>query len=329
MTLQSPPAQDPGAQYSALTQGCGVVAFDDRTQIEVAGRDRVTFVHNLCTNDIKRLQPGQGCEAFLTTVQGHTLAHILVFATPQSLILETAAGCGPALLQHLDHYLISEDVQLLDRTAEWCEWLLAGAAAPQVLQTWNVTLPWQHACEHGHVRLDGLPVSVRCVPWFQGPSFQLVARREHAADLTCRLQQAGVVACTADAFHSVRIEAGFPWFPWDITERNLPQEIARDAQTISYNKGCYLGQETVARLDAVGHVNRRLAGLRCDGVQLPPAGTPLTLNDVPLGHVTSAAYSPRLAAPLALALLRVQHTAPGSRLTWAGGTAEVIALPLA
>ena len=312
----------------ALTEGCGVVAFPDRTQIEVTGRDRVTFVHNLCTNDIKRLQPGQGCEAYLTTVQGRTLAHVLVFATPKSVVLETAAGCGPALMQHLDHYLITEDVQLSDRTAEWSEWLLAGTAAPQVLQQLNVTARLENPCDHVHVQIEGRSVSLRSVPWLQSPSFQLVTTRERALDLAHRLQQAGATACAVDAFHAARLESGFPWYPWDITEQNLPQEIARDAQTINFKKGCYLGQETVARLDALGHVNRRLAGLRCEGRQVPESGTPLTVSDATVGRVTSAAYSPRLHAPLAIALVRVEHAAPGSRLTYAGGTAEVIALPL-
>jgi folate-binding protein YgfZ len=126
-----------------------------------------------------------------------------------------------------------------------------------------------------------------------------------------------------------RLEGGFPWFPWDITEKNLPQEVGRDSSAISFSKGCYLGQETVARLDALGHVNRRLCGVRCDGTQMPNGGESLLADEKPVGQITSAAFSPRLNAPLAFAYLRIPHDSAGSRLTWSGGTAEVVALPLA
>jgi folate-binding protein YgfZ len=315
-------------QYVALTEGCGLVAFHDRTQIEITGRDRTTFLHNLCTNDVKRLEPGRGCEAYLTTVQGRTRAHVLIFCTPNSLIVETAAEEGPSLISHLEHYLVTEDVELRERTAEWCQWLLAGEGTPQLLHRLHAATELANACDHTRVQIDELPVWLRSVPWLQDGSFQFVTAQELADTLAQRLLQAGAVACDAGVFHMARLESGFPWFPWDVTDQNLPQEVGRNEQTLSLTKGCYLGQETVARLDSRGHINRILSGLRCETAQLPEAGTPLTADGKEVGRVTSAAYSPRLGAPLALAYVRVEHATPGGRLACPSGTAEVIQLPL-
>jgi folate-binding protein YgfZ len=120
------------------------------------------------------------------------------------------------------------------------------------------------------------------------------------------------------------LEAGWPWYGVDITEDNLPQEVNRNEQAISFTKGCYLGQETVARIDALGHVNRRLAGLRFDADDLPRPGLELRIDGKGVGTVTSAAWSPRWDRPIALALLRQKPSAVGTRLASDVGEAEVI-----
>jgi len=153
---------------------------------------------------------------------------------------------------------------------------------------------------------------------------------DNFADIRASLILAGAAACGEKAFRAARIENGTPLYAVDISEENLPQEIGRDQLAISFTKGCYLGQETVARIDALGHVNRILCGVRfsCDSV--PGVGTPL-FSDVPdksVGQITSSCWSPRLKSPLALAFLKRGHHEPGMKLKWEGGAAEVIALPL-
>jgi len=125
-----------------------------------------------------------------------------------------------------------------------------------------------------------------------------------------------------------RLEAGFPFFDRDITAENLPQEVGRDAQAISFQKGCYLGQETVARIDALGHVNRVLRGVKFDGPAVPPPATVLLAGGKEVGRVTSAAWSPRRRAPLAFAYLRQSAAKAGTRLESSTGPSEVVALPL-
>jgi folate-binding protein YgfZ len=125
------------------------------------------------------------------------------------------------------------------------------------------------------------------------------------------------------------VEAGFPLFGHDIGEDNLPQEVGRDAQAISFKKGCYLGQETVARIDALGHVNRLLCGVKFTADTVPAGGTTLVAAGKEVGHVTSAVWSPRLKSALALAFVRRLHATAGTRLESEAGAAEVVTLPVA
>ena len=135
--------------------------------------------------------------------------------------------------------------------------------------------------------------------------------------------------CGHQSVEMARIEAFTPDYGRDISADNLPQEVARDARAISFVKGCYIGQETVARLDARGHVNRTLVGVRFDGATVPEPGTELTgETGKVMGRVTSAAFSPTFAAPLALAYLRRESNQPGTKLQSAGGAGEVVALPV-
>ncbi|MBC7821917.1 MAG: hypothetical protein IAG10_33945, partial [Planctomycetaceae bacterium] len=126
-----------------------------RTQIEITGRDRVKFLHSFCTNDIKKLQPGQGCEAFVTNVNGKVLGHIFVFAERESLWLES--GAAAALLPHFDKYVITDDVRFVDRSAEFAELLLAGPPSTELLERFGLSvssLPRYGHLSHGS---DALP----------------------------------------------------------------------------------------------------------------------------------------------------------------------------
>jgi folate-binding protein YgfZ len=131
-----------------------------------------------------------------------------------------------------------------------------------------------------------------------------------------------------EAFEAARIEAGFPMFGHDITENNLPQEVSRNGRAISFTKGCYLGQETVARIDALGHVNKTLVGLRYLVSQVPKVGATILNGDEPVGTVTSATWSPKHEAPMALGYIRRGFNTPGTRLASHIGPTEVEVIAL-
>lgn len=312
------------AEYGRLTGASALVDVSSRTQIELAGADRAVFLQRLCTNDLRKLVPGAGCEIFFTNVQGKVLGHGFVFCTPDSLVVETVPDQEHNLLQHLDRYLIRENVVLTPRTQDWAELFLAGPAAPAVLTQAGLPVPagrLQH--ENGN---SPRPVAVRRVELTGPNGFLLSCGRPDLPDLREALLGRGAAPCGWRAFEAARIEAGTPFFGQDISDDHLPQEVARDALAISFTKGCYLGQETVARIDALGHVNKTLCGVRFQA--MPGPGAELSAAGKPAGIVASVAESPKLGGPLALAYVRRGHHAPGTRLESASGVAEVVQLPL-
>lgn len=317
------------AGYQTLTTGAGLVDRAERTQVELTGEDRASFLHNLCTNDIRKLPPRAGCEAFITTAQGKILAFVLVYSGPNALVVETVPGQAEKLLHHFDKYRIRERVEFTNRSQDWAGWLLAGAESEAVLKK---------AVSHGKLpaaRLDSTEVTISHHPvWlrrvdFAGPvGFMVDCARGDVIAVAAALRAAGAQRVEREAFEAARIEAGFPFFGHDITENNLPQEVGRDARAISFTKGCYLGQETVARIDALGHVNKTLVRLRYLVPHVPRVGATVLNGDEPVGSVTSATWSPRYEAPLALGYVRRGFNTPGTRLATPTGPTEVEVLAL-
>ncbi len=269
------------------TTAITVYDLSDRTQIELTGEDRAKFLHGFCTNDIKGLQPGQGCEAFLPNIKGRVLGHIFVFAGPQSLWLDTTAGQETKIIPHLDRYLIREDVQLIGRSEERAELFVTGTHAAQLLMVED-GLPL-----YGCVSREafGNPLDIRRVDLLNEPGFLLSMPRSAIETTRSSLLAVGCRAGSADEFETRRIEAGFPYYGRDITEDNIAQEVARTKQAISFTKGCYLGQEPIARLDAMGHTNKELRRVVFEqGVKLT-AGASILAADTEdeAGVITSVA----------------------------------------
>ena len=305
--------------------------IQDRTQIEVTGRDRVKFLHSFCTNDIKKLQPGQGCEAFVTNVNGKVLGHIFVFAERDSLWLESVGGSAATLLPHFDKYVITEDVRFTERSSEFAELLLAGPPSTELLERFGLPvteLPLYGHLSHGS---DALPLrSLRRVDWFGSPTWLLsmpVAQRD---EVQRTLTQTGARQADNDEVHALRIAAGFPIYGIDITEDNLAQEVGRTELAISFTKGCYLGQEPIARIDAMGHVNRQLCRVEISSGPLPNSGTPIldkpAPDGKPIGTITSSTlkWLGDADKPLALGYLRSAFAKTGTKVFVGSGEANVL-----
>ena len=283
--------------------------------IKVRGNDRHTFLHNLCTNDVKSLTPGSGCEAFFTNVQGKTLCHALLFCLEEAVWISTDPQLADQLLPHLDKYLIREDVQLVDKTSELNTYLLAGpkatTIAEQTLET-KLSEPLQH-----RPSLADPNVIIG-----NGP-FGILVFAPADSDVSELLVEKGALLVGSDTIELARLEAKFPASGRDITLENLPQEIDRDKLAISFTKGCYLGQETVARIDALGRVNKQLVSLKFDGSDVPEVGTELVLEEKNVGTVTSACWSPKLECPIALGFVRCEAIEKQATLSSTSGNAMI------
>jgi folate-binding protein YgfZ len=302
-----------------------------RSRVELRGADRRAFLHNFSTNDIRNLADGDGCEAFLLNAKGQVLFYVQVWQRPESIVLEAGAGRGAALLKHLDRYIIREKVTVHDRTTEWGEAIVVGDAAASVLQsTLAVDLP-----ERPNASVDvtgSADVTLTRLPWSPQTAWALVGPTAEIESIRARLIAAGAEPSTSETLEALRIEAGLPLDGVDTSEKNLAQEIDRNDRTLHFRKGCYLGQETVARLDAMGHVNKTLVGLRFasdDLAAVPAAGLELTAGGASVGHVTSAAHSARLGRWIALGYVRQGSNVPGTRLDSSCGPVDVVQLPQA
>lgn len=316
------------AEYHALTQGAGLADLTGLTVLEATGADRVNLLHSFTTNDVKKLPVGRGCEAFVTTPQGKTLSHVWLLKREDALLLLTTPGQAATLAGHLQRYIVSEDVTLRDLTDERGVLLVAGARAAEVLRACCPAAPPDELLAPADVRIADRPAILVRIELTLPASYLLVTRLDDVTTIDTALVAAGATHASRPAVEIARLEAGVPLFGQDITADNLPQEIGRDRQAISFTKGCYLGQETVARIDALGHVNRQLVGLRFEGEVVPPAGELLMFEGKEVGQITSAAWSPKLNAGLAIALVRRQQAKAGTRLTSSAGDAGVITLPL-
>jgi folate-binding protein YgfZ len=326
--MNSHPTSEQLQQYEALRHKAALAALDSRGEIVLSGADCASFLHNFCTNEVKALAPGQGCEAFFCNLQGKILGHGYIFRCQQSLSIDTVAGGREALASHLDRYLIREDVTISDRTAEAAKLLLCGPKAVELLTALSGSAPSETLLSHRQAKIGDVTLQIRCLPYVLPRSYCLVCDPARLAEIRERLLAAGAVACSPEVLEAARIESGAPLYGTDITDANLPQEVARDEPAISFQKGCYLGQETVARIDALGHVNRQLVGVRLEGDALPPAEATLTSDDQPVGQMTSAAWSPQLKAVLVLAYVKSKHAKPGTVLACEGVRGEVVSLPV-
>jgi len=233
----------------------------------------------------------------------------------------------------LDKFIIMDDVTLEDVTDELGALSVEGPGTPNVLRSLGApsidSLP-----ELGHVESTISGVECHIVRRSPGevPGAEFIAERAELPTLWQALvhiaRALGGGPIGYEALSILRLEAGIPWFGYDFDETVIPHEAGLENSHISYTKGCYTGQEIVERVRSRGHVNRRRVGVAFSGTVVPPPKTPLLAGGAEAGYVTRAGFSFALARPIGMAYVRRENNSPGSRLTWSGGEAEVIELPL-
>jgi len=315
----------PLKDYEALTTRCGVGILSGLSMVTLTGLERQSFLHNMCTNDIRSLGTGSGCEAFLTDVKGKIVAHLVALVSESELRLLSVPTQAERIISHLDRYIIREDVQLCDASGAWTWLVCAGAKAEETLsevtsgESDRVSSPWQ-SCD---CNLTGINTTVLCCQALWPGGFLVGCAAESSEMVLDALRRGGGRICSAAAWEALRVESGLPRFGVDFDEANLPQEVDRNEQSINFHKGCYLGQETIARIDALGHVNRKIVSIEFTSSAKVVDATPLFMGDQQVGAVTSSSWSPRQKAPLALAMVRRGANDPGIELTSDVGPATI------
>jgi tRNA-modifying protein YgfZ len=321
--------------YRAAIESAAVFERPGRGKIAVAGSDRRTYLHAMLTNDIGVLEAGTGCYAAYLTPQGRIVADMRVLELGDLVLLDLDESVAQAVLQKLDQFVFSEDVQLGDLGAAFAKLSVAGPAAARVVA--------------GTLAADGGPAEADLAAWpefrnarasfrgqtvlvvasrdLTGSGFDLYIERVRLGELHSALVQAGAVPGDQDAAELLRVESGRPAFGVDMDAETLPLEAGIEGRAISFTKGCYPGQEVVIRVlhRGQGRVARKLAGLRVVGDVVPGRGDSVHAGDREAGRVTSAAWSPRAGCAIALAMLHRDFLEPGTALSVRHGEQELAA----
>ncbi len=289
----------------------------DRVRIEVKGPDRAKFLHNLTTNEVKRLAVGQGVEAFVTSPQGKTIGHLTLLATEDAILARTDPGGAEGVLPHFQKYGLFDDVEVNDVSSSLFELHLFGPAVEEVLGRIGAEMPGSGELSHLATNIAGVRVRIIRESPLGAPALTLIGDLVDAEGVREVIRTEAGSAWTEmelDSAEAMRIEAGTPVFGRDVTAENLPQEVARDDRAINFVKGCYLGQETVARIDALGHVNKLLRLLRITGGidDVPPVGSAIEADGKVVGVVTSSAFSSERGSPVALGYVKLAKSTAGS-----------------
>jgi folate-binding protein YgfZ len=312
------------AQYSALREGCGLLDRSARGKLALTGPDAVEFLNGQVTNELLGLSPGEGCYAAFLTHKGKMLGDLRVLSvgedaqSPTELLLDTERVALQALFDMILRFKVGYRLDLHKRTLQRGLLSLIGPGADSVAGTTG--LPGR---EHANAPVDIAGTAVLAVRTDVG--VDLLCDADDSESLLAALRERGGAPVCEEAAECMRIERGRPRYGIDLDDTVIPQEADLNERAVSFTKGCYVGQETVARLYYKGKPNRHLRGLRLSA----PAqtGDELRLGERALGRVGSFASSPRL-GPIALALVR-REAPPGASVSVGehGASAEVVELP--
>jgi folate-binding protein YgfZ len=297
---------EPAREAGALRSAAGLVDLAWRGVLEMTGRDRARFLHGMCTNDIKKLQPGQGCMAAIVNRQGKMVAEMIAHAAQNAIFLEMDRSNLVATIDHLGKFLVADDVAL--RVSDAAVLGIWGPRAQTILGVQD--LPDFH-----FMMRDGVALSRNRTLGVEGYHLIIPAARADEAD---RILGHGVLPAGFEAHEALRIENGFPRWGADMDATLLPMEAGLEPLAISYTKGCYIGQEVIQRVKTYSEPPKLLVQLEVAGASV---GDKITNGSEEIGTVTSATSS------FALALVRKEFKAPGSEVTVHGKPAKVRGLP--
>ena len=294
----------------------------------VGGRDRVQYLHSITSNDIKSLSAGRGTLALLLNPQGHILAELELYALAETLLVRSHISLREQTLATLKKYIIGSKVTIEDLSDSTGSMAVEGPCAAQVVrQTCGVDIEAFADLAIQDVQVEGAACRLVKRSHFGQTGAEWIADRAALPAIWRKLlkqvRAIGGQPIGMEALNALRLEAGVPWFPADFNETTIPQEAAVEKTHISFNKGCYTGQEIVERIRSRGHVNRKRVSLKFSTASPPPIGTKLRAGGSEVGAVTSAAFSPASGTAIGMGYVRREQFAAGSGVQFDGGTATI------
>jgi folate-binding protein YgfZ len=322
------------AEYAALREGAGVLDLSFRGRLCALGADAQRFLNGQVTNNVKDLQIGEGCYAALVSAKGKLHSDLNIYRLQNEMLLDFEPGLSDSVTQRLEKFVIAEDVQVINAAADYGLLSVQGPKAAEIvggLLPRFIVPPKAMAVVKVEEEELG-EIYVTSISRTGGRGLDLFVPAHAMKEAAAQLLALGGRLCGWQALETARIEAGLPRFGADMDETNLAPE-ALDARAISYAKGCYIGQEIIARIRTYGQVAKSLRGLRLrgGGKEAPAKGAKLYLGQKEVGGITSAVWSPALQEVIALGYVRREASQPGTELEvrTPGGTipARVVELP--
>lgn len=310
--------------YRALRSGVGIVDCSRRTRLRITGTARAKFLQGILTNDTDLLKPGRGLYAAILTAKGKMQADLTVYALAAWFWADAEPEVAARLPTLLSRYTIGTDAEVPDLSASHAVLGLYGPAAPRAVAPLLPDVPPPtDALAVAEVRWNGHPLVIAEAGYPGTPGLKVLLPTETVDAVRQALTAGGAVPVEGDALEVVRVESGVPRFGVDMSEDTFPPEARIETRAVSYTKGCYLGQETIARIKTYGHVNRLLVGLLPESDQPIPRGAKLYHPGVTsvlrehkeAGYVTSSVYSPGLKRIIALGYVHRTIEAPGTVVT--------------
>jgi folate-binding protein YgfZ len=295
------------AGYQALREGAAWLDLDGRGRFRARGEDRARLLHAMCTNHVQQMKPGDCCYAFFLNAQGRILSDAELVCLDEYILLDTEGAAHEELYQHLDKFIIADDVTLEDARQDTACLGVEGPGAEAVLAAFG-----------------GDSVARSTATMTGAPGGRLYVPAAEKADWIAKLETAGAVAASSEDGEAVRLENFRPRYGADILGKHLVQETQM-LRAVHFSKGCYLGQEIVERVRSRGAVHRLLVPLYVEGSEVPPAGTQVNSGEDKAGDLMSGAYSPALGKVVAFAYVRSDKAQPGTALIVAGAAATVAA----
>ncbi|MEO7676523.1 MAG: aminomethyltransferase family protein [Verrucomicrobiota bacterium] len=314
------------AEHSALRDSVGVIDLSFRGRLCLLGADRQNFLNGQVTNNVKDLKMGDGCYAAVITAKGKMQTDLNVYSLENELLLDFEPGLFEQVKQRLEKYIVSEDVQVVDVAPHYGLLSVQGPKSADVQRAAGI-LPADSSSKtlaagsFSSIKHETLgEIYLMNQPRTGSVGFDLFVPAQSLGTVADKLIAAakhlGGRVCGWEAMETARIEAGIPRFGADMDETNLPPEAGLDARAISYTKGCYIGQEVIARIRTYGQVAKALRGLRLadDLKTLPVKGDKLFLGEKEIGYITSAIASPIFKTNIALGYVRREANKIGTQL---------------
>jgi folate-binding protein YgfZ len=305
------------AEYAALREGAGILDLSFRGRLCVLGADAQRFLNGQVTNNVKDLQIGDGCYAALVSAKGKLHSDLNIYRLENEMLLDFEPGLSESVARRLEKFVIAEDVQVIDAAPHYGVLSVQGPKAAEVVGSLSpkFILPAKTMAAN-KVEEEALgEIYLASQPRLRNPGLDLFVPTAAMNGAVERLLTQGGRLCGWQALETARIEVGVPRFGADMDETNLAPE-ALDTRAISYAKGCYIGQEVIARIRTYGQVAKSLRGLRLggNGKEPPSKGTKLFLGEKEVGSITSAVWSPALETIIALGYVRREANQTGTEL---------------